>query len=210
MAVHYVRDSRDRRCRGLVRIATDSGEGEATDSTSETEGRVRRSIVRPTTTSIAVDETVNQSNAVDQRRLAILLVFVGVAGYFLALGIRTDRWVVLVAMTRAFFSIMREPQKFLMLLALAYAILFGWGVERLSQVDVSPTKVGAAATAALIGVVLPLGYCATIFDGLAGQVTSSPLPPAYQRADALMGTGTGNILVLPWTYIWSIPSPVVE
>jgi len=77
-----------------------------------------------------------------------------------------------------------------MLLALAYAILFGWGVERLSQVDVSPTKVGAAATAALIGVVLPLGYCATIFDGLAGQVTSSPLPPAYQRGRCPDGTGT--------------------
>jgi len=67
---------------------------------------------------------------------------------------------------------MREPQKILMLLALAYAILFGWGVERLSQVDISPTRFGAVATALCIGVVLPLGYCATIFDGLAGK---SPL-----------------------------------
>jgi hypothetical protein len=175
--------------------------GEATDSTSETEGEsTTGQSLGPTTTSIAVDETVNQSNAVDQRRLAILLVFVGVAGYFLALGNQgpTGGLFLWAYDHVPFFSIMREPQKFLMLLALAYAILFGWGVERLSQVDVSPTKVGAAATAALIGVVLPLGYCATIFDGLAGQVTSSPLPPAYQRADALMGTGTGNILVLPW------------
>jgi hypothetical protein len=100
---------------------------------------------------------------------------------------------------------MREPQKFLMLLALAYAVFFGWGVERLTQSDLSPSRFGALATAVFLSVVLPLGYCATIFDGLAGQIISSPLPSAYQKADDLMGTGSGNVLVLPWHIYMEYP-----
>jgi hypothetical protein len=144
--------------------------------------------------------TGNQSLAIDQKRLTFLLVFIGVAGYFLALGNQgpTGGLFLWAYDHVPFFSIMREPQKFLILLALAYAVLFGWGVERLSQVDLSTSRFGAGATAVLIGVVLPLGYSATIFDGLAGQITSSPLPSAYQQADSLMGTGVGNVLVLPW------------
>jgi hypothetical protein len=181
---------------------------EGTDSTSEAEEKhTTGQSLGPTTTSVTADVTVDQSIAINQRRLAILLVFVGVAGYFLALGNQGPTGGLFLSAYEhvPFFSIMREPQKFLMLLALAYAILFGWGVERLSQVDLSPSRFGAVATAALVGVVLPLGYCATIFDGLAGQITSSPLPPAYQRADALMGTGEGNILVLPWHIYMEYP-----
>jgi hypothetical protein len=104
-----------------------------------------------------------------------------------------------------FFNVMREPQKFLMLLAMAYAVFFGWGVEKFSQVDVSPKRVGAVAAAALIGFVLPLSYTPTIFDGLAGQITSSPLPRAYQQANNLMGDGVGEILYLPWHLYMAYP-----
>jgi hypothetical protein len=104
-----------------------------------------------------------------------------------------------------FFSIMREPQKFLMLLALAYAVFFGWGVERLTKVENTASRVGAFWTAAVLALALPLGYSATIFDGLDGQVSSSPLPSAYQQADALMGTGDGNVLVLPWHIYMEYP-----
>jgi len=55
-----------------------------------------------------------------------------------------------------FSPLMREPQKFLMLLALAYAVFFGWGVERLSQINIFPKKISAIASAALLGVALPL------------------------------------------------------
>jgi hypothetical protein len=144
---------------------------------------------------------------VDQRRLAILLLFVGGVGYFLALGNQgpTGGLFLWAYDHVPFFAIMREPQKFLMLLALAYAVLFGWGVERLTQADFSPSRFGAVATAALVSVGLPLGYTATIFDGLAGQITSSPLPAAYQRADALMSSGAGNILYLPWHIYMEYP-----
>jgi hypothetical protein len=143
----------------------------------------------------------------DQRRMAYLLLFVGVIGYFLALGNQGPTgWLFLWMYNHVpFFSIMREPQKFLMLLALAYAVLFGWGVERLSQSDISPSRFGAVVTTFLLSVALPLGYCATIFDGLAGQVTSSTLPSAYQQADDVMGTGVGNVLVLPWHIYMEYP-----
>ena len=155
----------------------------------------------------SVDKTRHASISFDQSRLALVLVFVGVVGYFLALGNQgpTGGLFTFVYNHVPFFSIMREPQKFLILLALAYAVFFGWGVERLSQSDVSPSRFGAVATAALMGIVLPLGYCATIFDGLEGQITSSPLPTAYSIADALMGSGVGNVLVLPWHVYMEYP-----
>ena len=148
----------------------------------------------------SADPNARDSLLVDQRRLAILLLLVGVAGYVLAIGNQgpTGKLFLWAYDHVPFFAIMREPQKFLMLLALAYAVLFGWGVERLSQVDISPARAGAVATAAMIGVALPLGYAPTIFGGLAGQVAPSSLPSAYQRADALMGTGSGNVLYVPW------------
>jgi hypothetical protein len=143
---------------------------------------------------------VGSSSRLEQRRLGLLLLFVGIAGYFLALGNQgpTGGLFLWAYDHLPFFAIMREPQKFLMLLVLAYAVFFGWGVERLSHVDISSKRAGAVAAAVLIGVALPLGYTPTIFDGLAGQITTSPLPTSYQRANALMGDGTGNILYLPW------------
>lgn len=149
----------------------------------------------------------NAPSHLDQRRLAILLLLVGVAGYFLALGNQgpTGGLFMWAYDHVPFFALMREPQKFLMLLAMAYAVLFGWGVERLSHIDISPKRFGAVATAALFGVALPLGYSLTIFDGLAGQITSSPLPSAYEQANALMGTGSGVILYLPWHLYMEYP-----
>jgi len=75
-----------------------------------------------------------------------------------------------------FFDIMREPQKFLMLLVLAYAVGLGWGVQRLGLMRVSARRAGWVAAA--IGLALPLAYSPTIFDGLAGQIGPSTLPLA--------------------------------
>jgi hypothetical protein len=158
--------------------------------------------------SLDDDSSAKNPSVHDGRRpLALLLIFIGVAGFFLALGSQgpTSGLFLWAYDHVPFFDVMREPQKFLMLLALAYAVLFGWGVEQLSQVDISPRKAGAVFTAAVVGVVLPLGYTATIFDGLSGQITPSVLPNAYQQANALMGTGPGNILYLPWHLYLTYP-----
>ncbi|MFZ1063002.1 MAG: hypothetical protein WAN30_05975 [Acidimicrobiales bacterium] len=149
--------------------------------------------------------TVESSN--EEKRLSHLLLFMGVVGFFLALG---DQGPTGSLFTWAydhvpFFAIMREPQKFLMLLALAYAVFFGWGVELFSKAYGSLSRNRTAAVALTLGIALPLSYTPTIFDGLAGQITTSPLPSSYQRADLLMGTGAGNILYLPWHLYMSYP-----
>lgn len=66
-------------------------------------------------------------------RTATTLLIAGIAGYFLALGDQGPtgplfRWAYFHV---PFFALIREPQKFLMLTALALAVFFGWGVERL-------------------------------------------------------------------------------
>ena len=142
-----------------------------------------------------------------QRTLAALLAVVGVAGYFLALGNQGPTgplfgWAYVHV---PFFAIMREPQKFLMLLALAYAVFFGWGVDRFAQLVASPASRRRMAAAALTAIALPMAYTPTIFGGLAGQLANSTLPRAYQQADSLMGDGTGNVLYLPWHLYLAYP-----
>ena len=133
-------------------------------------------------------------------RLAGLLLIAGVVGYLLALGSQgpTGALFTWLYFHVPFFAVMREPQKFLMLLALAYAVFFGWGIEYISTLAVSPKKVGTYAMAVGLGIILPLAYTPTIFDGLNGQLTLSDIPSTYQQANALMGKGEGNILALPW------------
>jgi hypothetical protein len=140
-----------------------------------------------------------------RRRQAAVLLLAGAAGYFLALGSQGPtgplfRW---AYFNLPFFQVMREPQKFLMLTALAYAVFFGWGVERLAR-PVASAK-GAALAAGAAGVALPLLYCPTIFWGLAGQVSPSPLPASYHKLDALMGEGQGRVLYLPWHLYMAYP-----
>ena len=145
----------------------------------------------------------------DRKPLTILLLFTSVVGFFLALGNQgpTGALFLWAYDHVPFFAVMREPQKFLMLLAMAYAVFFGWGVERFSQIDVSPKRVGTIAAASLIGVILPLSYAPTMFDGLAGQMTVTPLPDAYAQANAVMGTAQGTSCTYHGTSIWRIRLP---
>jgi len=190
-----------------------------------------------------------------RRRLAWVLLVVGVLGFLLALGSQGPtgalfRW---AYDTVPFFAIMREPQKFLMLTALAYAVGLGWGVQRLAAYRPSPDPAAGAVTAtatgtggpgngatgtgsaagtppggdaverradagsssrhrrrsavvaAAIGMVLPLAYTPTMFDGLAGQIAPSTIPASYRQADAQMGNGPGRILYLPWHLYEALP-----
>jgi hypothetical protein len=153
------------------------------------------------------EEVEDHSMALSRRRLTFLLLFVGVVGYFLALGNQgpTGGLFLWAYDHVPFFPLMREPQKFLMLLALAYSVFFGWGVERFTRIDLNPKRASTIAVTVLVGFALPLGYTSTIFDGLDGQITSSSLPSAYQQANALMGNGAGNILYLPWHLYMEYP-----
>jgi len=144
---------------------------------------------------------------VGSRYFVLLFLFLGVFGYFLALGDQgpTGSLFLWAYDHVPFFSLMREPEKFLMLLALAYAVFFGWGVEYISKLNLFTSKSGNFLAAALVGVALPLGYSANIFNGLDGQIAPSSVPASYQQADSLMGTGPGNVLYLPWHLYMSYP-----
>ncbi|MBW4078344.1 MAG: hypothetical protein HIU84_07525 [Acidobacteria bacterium] len=154
-----------------------------------------------------VNRSVLDSLQSRRRLLAFLLLFIGVTGYFLALGSQgpTGGLFSWAYNHVPFFAVMREPEKFLMLLALTYAVSFGWGIERLSKIDFSSSKAVHFAVAAMLGIALPLSYTPNIFNGLAGQIAPSTLPSSYQRANTLMGNGPGNILYLPWHLYMAYP-----
>ena len=140
-------------------------------------------------------------------RKAWLLLITGVVGFLLALGNQgpTGPLFTWLYFHVPFFAVMREPQKFLMLLALAYAVFFGWGVEHLSKLGLSSKKIGTYVMAVGLGIVLPIAYTPTIFYGLSGQVSPSTIPPAYQHANTVMGKGDGSILSLPWHLYMEYP-----
>lgn len=91
------------------------------------------------------------------------------------------------------FALMREPEKFSSLLALAYAVCGGIGVELMSQ----RYSAMRASAWGILGVLAVVAYTPTIFWGLSGQLASGRYPADWQVANQIMGTGTGSILSLP-------------
>jgi hypothetical protein len=139
--------------------------------------------------------------------VATSLLIVGIIGYFLALGSQGPtgalfRWCYVHV---PFFAIMREPQKFLMLLALTYAVFFGWGIAHISRLATTAKGTRAATAALVLGIALPLGYTPTMFNGLSAQVAPSHVPNSYQHANTLIGKGPGSVLALPWHLYLSYP-----
>lgn len=134
-----------------------------------------------------------------QRDLAINMILLGIGGYVLALGDQGPFGAIFRALYYhlPFFQIMREPQKFLMLLALAYAIFFGWGVDYMAAHRYFNTRTANVALTVLVAI-LPIAYTPTLFFGLWGQVRSTSLPADYVTANRIMGAGPGDVLALPW------------
>jgi hypothetical protein len=136
------------------------------------------------------------------RRDGLAILAAGVAGYFLALGDQgpTGGLFRLVYEHVPGFVIMREPDKFAVLVALAYAYGFGWGISWLTAR--SRQKIAPIAAAAL-AVVLPLAYTPNLVGGLGGQVKASELPSSWSIASRLAGQDT--VLFLPWHEYFPTP-----
>jgi hypothetical protein len=90
---------------------------------------------------------------------------------------------------------MREPQKFLALLALGYAYFFGAGVEALAR-GATTRRVRLLLVAVLL--LLPSVYTFRMYWGFNGYVKPSPVPASWAEADRLMGAGGDKALALPW------------
>lgn len=138
------------------------------------------------------------------RRLVSVVAGAGAMGFVLALGDQGPtgaayRWLYVHVPG---FEVMREPQKFAALLALAYAVLFGLGVEALVAGARGRTSRRFWTAAALV---LPIAATPTLFWGFGGRVDVSRYPASWAEADRLMGGGAERILFLPWHQYLSFP-----
>jgi hypothetical protein len=137
-----------------------------------------------------------------RRRAGLAVLAAGVAGYFLALG---DQGPAGGLFRLAYqhvpgFVMMREPDKFAALTALAYAYGFGWGVASLY---LRSRGQGARLAAVALAAALPLAYTPNLLGGLGGQVTASTLPASWSVAERL--TGHDTVLFLPWREYFPTP-----
>ncbi|MGC9156513.1 MAG: hypothetical protein ACP5HZ_12850, partial [Ferrimicrobium sp.] len=138
------------------------------------------------------------------RQVVVLLVAIGVGGAILAMGSQGPfgwlfTWMYLHV---PYFNIMREPEKFSMLLALSYAVGLGWGVEALyASAQGKAAKIGVL----VVTLVVVLAYEPLLFFGLGGQIKTSHYPSSWYAANRLMGTGEGRVLALPWHQYLSYP-----
>ncbi len=137
-----------------------------------------------------------------RRRDGLAILAAGVAGYFLALG---DQGPTGGLFRFAYehipgFVMMREPDKFSVLVALAYACGFGWGIAWLTTG--SRQKAAQLVTAAL-AIALPLAYTPNLLGGLGGQVKASVVPSSWASASRL--TGDATVLFLPWHEYFPTP-----
>lgn len=101
------------------------------------------------------------------------------------------------------FTAMREPQKFVMLLAFFYAVFGAYGLvvlfDRWREVWQRVLLVGAAGALILLQV-LPM------LNGLNGQLHRTDYPIGWYRVrDITNETPEGKILVLPWQQYFRLP-----
>jgi hypothetical protein len=151
------------------------------------------------------EEHVDESGALSAtpmhpRMLVGVALISAVLGFFLALGSQGPTGPLFNWMFShlPFFDIMREPEKFSMLLVLGVATCFGVGVDRVISGAGTHRRLLGRLAAAALAVGLPLVYTATIFDGLDGQIASSQLPTSWNRAQSITSGRTGSLLFLPW------------
>ena len=143
----------------------------------------------------------------DRRTVTKVVIVSAVLAFFLALGSQGPtgplfRW----AFNHVpFFDVMREPEKFSMLLALGYATCFGLGVERVVSASSGRRRVLGRIGAVVLAVGLPLAYTPTIFGGLNGQIAPSHLPASWDRTQAITAHRSGSMLFLPWEEYMSFP-----
>lgn len=129
------------------------------------------------------------------REVSRVLTIAGAVGLMLALGARGPFGGVYETLYDGLplFRVMREPQKWAALLALAYAGGLALAVDELLRTAQRRRArlAGAAVLSALV-----LGVTPTLFWGVAGSIHSSTIPESYTQADKAMGEG--GVLVLPW------------
>ncbi len=139
-----------------------------------------------------------------QRTVSISIVVVAVTAFFLALGAQgpTGGLFTFLFDHVAVFRIMREPQKFLALLALGYAVFYGFGTEWLLG---HVRSVSNRRALAVLLIAIPCVYTYTMFWGFDGNVRTAHFPASWASADALMGDKSGKVIAFPWHLYVAFP-----
>ena len=139
------------------------------------------------------------------RPLTIAVTVLGLVGLLLALGPRgpTGPAFTWLFNHSTLVRSLRDSEKALQLLVVAYALLFGLGAEWLA---ISLT--GRSGLVLIAGVLLlPCLFSVTIFDGVMGFVRPSSYPVSWRDANDMMRESEGALLVLPWheylAYPWT-------
>jgi hypothetical protein len=138
------------------------------------------------------------------RSLVVALGATAVIAYFLALGNQgpTGGLFTLLYDHLPGFAIMREPEKFSALLALAYATFFGLGVSCLAGLA---RRVVQRRFVIGLAMAIPCVYGFTVFWGFSGYAAPSAYPASWAQADSIMGSGDQAVLALPWHLYLDFP-----
>ena len=139
-----------------------------------------------------------------RRPIVVPLLVAAALGFVLALGDQGPTGGIFTWLFRHVpgFAVMREPQKFACLVALATSSFFGLGAVSVWQGTRS--RRGRHVVAALV-LAAPVLYNPSMFFGLHHRMRLAHLPAAYAQADRLMGAGPGRVLVLPWHQYVAFP-----
>jgi hypothetical protein len=158
---------------------------------------------------LAVAGAAGMLARVHERRFGVVLVAVAVVGLLLAAGISFPptaaafRWIFDHV---PLFGVYREPQKFLALVVLAYAVFGAVGLHDV-MTDVRAGLMSWAPP--VLAVAAVLAYGGGMFWGFGDQVRLSHYPESWSKAElAMQDRGSGRLLVLPWDLysVWSFTS----
>jgi hypothetical protein len=113
-------------------------------------------------------------------------------------------------------GLLRDAQKFVMPLALAEAVGFGLGVERI--LDASRAVKGRPPPWAIkvVLIALPIALAPTLVWGATGHLVTASYPPSWSRVQHITSVDPepGAILVLPWQaympFGWNEEMPVLQ
>jgi hypothetical protein len=155
---------------------------------------------------LAVVGAAGMLTRVEERRFGAVLVAAAVLGLLLAAGTSfpptagTFRWIFDHV---PLFGVYREPQKFLAVVVLAYAV---FGAVGLHDVVTDLRARVLAWGPAVLAVTAVLAYGGGMFWGFGNEIHLSHYPPSWSRAERVMDDrGAGRLLVLPWHLysVWS-------
>jgi hypothetical protein len=101
------------------------------------------------------------------------------------------------------YGIYREPQKWIGILALGYAVFVGVGMDCVARLlERWRPKLGAAV---IIAATLPLVAMSTMLWGFGGRIENSQFPSDWTRAESETANQDGSMMFLPWNQYQPLP-----